>query len=431
MSEDRNRERITLLKSDYREILSLYKNDEEGFKIIKTPLELQFENADKLFLAFENLMEKNEYTEVSKVVRAIDTMIANLKIVIEETRPIVSLGHNLIPKKMEEVELEERKLSNDGFNLDYLNIEYNKEEANKKIIDIFQKLNVLNVDDSLFELKTIFDYFDSLLSDFDKEKLAKKVFQDYMTSLVLKCGKLEKINNELIRKIDDIKYNYNLENDETSVLFELKEELINIRDKYDKTVELYRSKKTPFSKLTKNMEEVKYDLSKTEEKLNVTLRILSSLKEDEQRAREQLDEIKKILFSTKEKIKSYKLPIIPRNYYVELSEAMEAIDDMNKELDKRPLTMHVINLRVDTARDLVLKVFNTVNENIKTARMAETAIIYGNRYRPVNKEVDFNLIKAENAFNKGNFKISLENAINAINIIEPGIHNKLLEEYKK
>jgi septation ring formation regulator len=115
---------------------------------------------------------------------------------------------------------------------------------------------------------------------------------------------------------------------------------------------------------------------------------------------------------------------------VELGEAMEAINNMTQELDKRPISIKTLNTRVDTARDLVLKVYNTINESIKTAKMAETAIVYGNRYRPSNKEVDFGLTKAENAFYKGNFKNSLENAINAINIVEPGIHERLLKEYK-
>ena len=89
-----------------------------------------------------------------------------------------------------------------------------------------------------------------------------------------------------------------------------------------------------------------------------------------------------------------------------------------------------LNTRVDTARDLVLKVYNTINETTKTARMAEAAIVYGNRYRTVNKDVDFGLLKAENAFSRGNYKNSLEQAISAINIVEPGIHKKLLEEFK-
>ena len=62
--------------------------------------------------------------------------------------------------------------------------------------------------------------------------------------------------------------------------------------------------------------------------------------------------------------------------------------------------------------------------------MAEMAIVDGNRYRAIYTDVEVGLIKAENAFYKGNFKNSLENAINAINVVEPGIHKRLIEEYK-
>ena len=143
-----------------------------------------------------------------------------------------------------------------------------------------------------------------------------------------------------------------------------------------------------------------------------------------------LDEIKYILNQAKTNLKSYKLPITPKNFYVELSEAAGAISDMVLELDKRPISIKTLNTRVDTARDLTLKVYNTTKEAVKTAKMAEAAIVYGNRYRALYKDVELGLIKAENAFYKGNFKISLENAINAINIVEPGIHKKLLEEYQ-
>ena len=129
-------------------------------------------------------------------------------------------------------------------------------------------------------------------------------------------------------------------------------------------------------------------------------------------------------------MKSYKLPVTPKNFYVELGEASEAIENMVKELDRRPISIKTLNMRVDTARDLTLKVYNTTKEAIKTAKMAEAAIVYGNRYRAVYKDVELGLIKAETAFYKGNFKNSLENAINAINIVEPGIYGRLIEEYK-
>ena len=428
LSEERNRETITKLKAQYREILSTYKDYENEYERVKVPLELQFENIEKLFNAFEVSMEQNAYTEVGRIVKAIADVIGNLKVIIEETRPIVSLGKSLIPKKEDDIKNIYDKMTREGYNLEYLNIDANIEEANKKIKDIFGRLNVLNVEDSLFELKTMHDYFDSLYADFDKERYSKKIYEDYSRSILIKATKLEKVNNELYKKIGDIKYSYDLTDDEVSVISEIKDEIMNIRASYDKVVDIARSKTLAYSKLAREMEIINSRLVKTEEKLNGALKTLGSLKEDELRAREQLEEIKRILSQTKEKIRSYKLPIVPKNYYVEMSEAMEAINELVKELDKRPISIKILNLRVDTARDLVLKVYNTVNETVKTAKMAETAIVYGNRYRVTNKEVDFGLIKAENAFFKGNFKNSLENAINAINIVEPGIHKKLLEE---
>ncbi len=430
LSEERNRETIIKLKSDYREIRNIYNSSEKDFEIIKKPIELQFENVDKLFSAFESAMEKNEYLEVGRIVKAIDDIIGNLKVVISETKIIVDLGNVLIPKRINDINSIYHKMKLEGFNLEYLNIEYNIEEANKKIQDIFSRLNVLNVVDSVFELKTMLDYFDSLYNDFDKERLTKTLYEDYKRSILIKVSKLEKINNELYRKIDDIKYSYDLSDDEVLVISEIKESFNNIRASYDRIVEMERNKTLAYSHLNKEMEIINGKLTKTEEKLNVALRTLGSLKEDELRARDQLDEIKDILSQAKEKVRSYKLPVTPKNYYVELSEATLAINEMVKELEKRPISIKTLNIRVDNARDLVLKVYNTINETVKTAKMAETAIVYGNRYRVTNKEVDIGLLKAESAFYKGNFKLSLENAINAINIIEPGIHERLLEEYK-
>lgn len=430
LSEEKNRDKITKLKAEYRAIVATYNDNEKDYIKVKVPIELQFENIDKLFSSFELAMDKNAYTEVGKIVKAIDTIISNLKVVIEETRIICQYGETLIPNKIEDISLIAKRMTNEGYNLEYLNIDYNIEEASKKIQDIFQRLNVLDVEDSVFELKTMHDYFDSLYSDFDKERVSRRLFDDYSRSILIKSSKLEKINNELYKKIGELKYSYDLTDEDVAVITEIKDELIDVRTGYEKMINLHRNKTLAYSKLGHEMEVINSKLLTTEEKLSATLRNLGSLKDDELRAREQLDEIKEILFQSKEKTKVIKLPLIPKNYYVELSEATEAIGEMVRELDKRPISIKILNTRVDTARDLVLKVYNTINETTKTAKMAEMAIVYGNRYRVVNKDVDFGLIKAENAFFKGNYKNSLEQAISAINIVEPGIHKKLLEEYK-
>ena len=430
LSEEKNRETITKLKSEYRSILTKYHTNEKEYEEIKNPIELQFENVDKLFSAFEVSMEKNEYTEVGKIVKAIDDTVGNLKVVIEEAPSIIIMGKKLIPDKVNDIKKITSKMEKEGYNLDYLNIDYNIVESEKKISDVFARLNVLNLEDSVFELKTILDYFDSLYHNFDKERLSKRIFEDYQRSILIKTTKLEKISNDLNKKIDDLKYSYDLSDEDISILDVIAKEIVEIKDDYNRIIDMHRRHVFAFSRLSKEMEILNNKLLKTEEKLEQTLRSLGSLKEDEERAREQLEEIKHILNQAKTNMKSYKLPVTPKNFYVELGEAAGAINDMVKELDKRPISIKTLNTRVDTARDLTLKVYNTTKEATKTARMAEAAIVYGNRYRAVYKDVELGLLKAENAFYKGNFKISLEQAINAINIVEPGIHKKLLEEYQ-
>ena len=201
-------------------------------------------------------------------------------------------------------------MKSEGYNLDYLNLDYNVSEGEKKIQDIFARLNVLNVEDSIFDLKTILDYYDGIYNDFDKEKQARKIFDEYMRKVLVKANKLEKINKGLYRKLDAIKYSYDLTDQDVKVIEVIKSELIGIKKDYNEIVDAHRSKSFAYTRLGKEMEHLNNRLSATEEKLDMTLRSLGSLEEDESRAHEQLDEIKVILCKAREKINSYKLPIV-------------------------------------------------------------------------------------------------------------------------
>lgn len=431
LSEQRNRELVTKLKTEYRTIFLKYNNsNKEDYSIVQIPLELQFENIDKLFSAFEMAMENNVYSEVGKIVKALDDTIGNLRIVIDEAPSIILMGKSMIPNRIKEISKISEKMVSEGYNLDYLNIDYNISESEKKVADIFDRLNVLNLEDSVFELRTIMDYFDRLYADFDKEKIAKKLFDEYIRSVILKCKKLKKIVTNISSKLDNIKYSYDLTDEDVKIISELNSEIDECRSLYDGVVDEFRKKNTAYTKLSKEMEKINLRLVKAEEKLDYTLRSLGSLKEDEIRAREQLDEIKSIIKQAKNHMNTYKLPTVPRSYYIELDEANDALRDLIVELEKQPISIKTLNTRVDTARDLVLKVYNTSIELVKTASMAENAIVYGNRYRAINKTINQGLMKAERDFFNGNFKSSLEYAINSINVVEPGIYKRLLEAYK-
>lgn len=425
LSESKNREIVTKLKKDYRDIYLKYNNSPSDYEGINNTIELQFENIDKLFNAFELAMENNDYSEASKIVKALTDNIGNIGIIIDEASSIILMGKKLIPAKIEDIKKIYEKMTKEGYLLDYLNIDYNISEADKKLADIFDRLKVLNVNDSIIELKTILDYFDSLYSDFDKERDAKKNYDSLSRKIAIKNKKLSTIVKNISSKIEDIKYSYDLSEEDVKVIDELNLSIKNIQNDYDIIIENFRNKSFSYSQLYKELELISSRVNVTEEKVEQTVKYLSSLKDDEVRAREQLDEIKNILESSKEKMESFKLPIIPKDYYVELSEANDALDNMIDELNKKPISIRVLNLRVDTARDLVLKLHKNTSETIKNASLAESTIVYSNRFR-YNNKINNALNRAEDYFYEGRYSEALELAIKAVSDVNPNIYNEVM-----
>lgn len=429
-SEERNRASVIKLKARYRKLKKKFTETKADYEETAKTIELQFETIEKRFEEFEYVMEKKDYEEVIYVVKGLAEMIDHMTIVIDEIPEIMLMGKSLIPKRTEDVSSEYIKLTREGYQLDYLNVEYNIVETEKKVNSIFDRVRVLNLEDVTFELKTILEYFDSLFNDFETEKLTRKYYEEGLANFNKKRKHVDKLLNAVQSGLPEMRKHYNLTDDTLDAVKLLNTEFDGIVKDYEKLETLDRNHTFPFSKLNAELEIIMLKLTKLSEKLNAILQKVGNLKDDEERARGQLEDIKLLLKQSKYQIRKNRLPIIPDNYYVELRDASDAIREIQVELSKKPLDVDTLNVRVDTARDLVFKLHNTTAEMVKTALLSEYAIVYGNRYRSSKPVINEGLIKAENLFFRGEYKKSLELSISTLDVVEPGIHKKILD-YKK
>ena len=428
-SEERNRAIITNLKSNYRDLYQKFSEDKAAYGDVVESIDLQFENIAKKFESFEVTMEKGEYTEISSIVKSLDEMLKHMSNVIEEMPSIELMITSVLPKKIEDAQNEYNEMVSEGYPLDYLNVEYNINEANKKITDIKDRSKVLNLEDSLFELKVLSDYFDSLFTDFEKEKVNRNNYEEANRVFAKKLKKNNHILEEIFNQLDDLRSLYNLSDEDIKILEDVRIDLVTLNDDYQLLLDHTGNNTFAYSKLTKEIEGLSVRLANLEEKVDMILDSIGNMKDDEVRARQQLEEIKIILRDAKNKIREYNLPVIPQHYFVELKEAQVAIKEIIKELEKKPITISVLNTRVDTARDLVLKLFQTTKHMLKTAKFAEMAIVYGNRYRSDEEDLDKYLTYAEKLFYSGEYQKSLEITINSLNKVEKGIYDKLIHLY--
>lgn len=431
LSEEKYRAIVIKLKTKYRELNKDFQDHKQMYDKMQEAVALQLENIERRFLDFEKVMEKNEYNEVVHIVKALDTMIEHMSIVIKEVPDLLLMAKQVIPNRMKEVKELNDDMVKQEYPLDYLNIDYNLEESQKNIDHILDKIRVLNLEDCMFELKTMLEYYDSLFVDFEKERLSRKVYEEMEADFSKKLEKTNKVVQEVYNQLDDIKNMYDLDDQDVETIHEVNKVLVVINDDYKKMLAKVEAKSSPYSMLHKEVEDLTNRLKVMEEDLDRALKSLGNMYDDEVRAREQLEEIESFLKQSKEKMRGYKLPIITNNYFVQLSEANEAIEEVIKELERKPIVIKTLNTRVDTARDLVLKLYNTTNEMIKTAQLAEMAIVFGNRYRTVYDEVDSGLSDAENLFFKGEYKRALDVSIKAVSMVDENIYRKLLAVYDR
>ena len=429
VSDEKYRGIVTKLKSKYRKLVSEFNNHKDDYEDIIETIELQFETIEKRFQEFENAMENNEYEEVNHIVKALDTMIDHMSTAIVEIPNLVLLSKKLIPKRIEEILASNEKMVNGGYNIEYLNITYNMEETNKNISNIIDRIRVLNLDDCMFELKTILDYLDKILDDMEKEKLARMVYSEHVVEFADRLKKTQKVVKDINKQLADIKDNYVLEDSSITNIENSKLNLESIKKSYQEIVKKESKSSEPYSTLTRNLDNLLNTLVELEEGLDAKLSTLLGVYDDEVRARSQLDEIRDLIKQCKISIRNYKLPIIVNNYFVELSEANDAIDEIAKELDKKPIVIETLNTRVDTARDLVLKLYRTTTDMVKTAQLAEMAIVYGNRFRSNRVDLNRKLENAEMLYHKGNYKDALEVSLSALELVDKDIREKLLKVY--
>ena len=431
LSEEKNRNQIVKLKNKYRGIKQDYEKNKADYKPVNNQIELQFENIEKRFQEFEIVMEKKDYDEINYLVKGITEMIDHIEYVVKEVPAILIMCNELIPGKIEDISNLYIKMTRELYQLDYLNVEYNIKETEKKVKDVLDRVKVLNLEDVVFELKTIVNYYDSLYSDFEYEKICKKTFESNVKSFKTKLIRTNKIISNLMGQIDSLSETYDLKEDDVKRLNIINDETRKIKDSYNNLMDCSKNHTFPYSKLVKELDVLMIKVSKLEESLNYDLKTIGSMKDDEIRAREQLDNIKNLLKKAKNRIRLYNIPVIPDNYFVELQDASDAIKEIQKELNKKPINIETLNIRVDTARDLVFKVFNTTNSLLKTIVMFEETYVYGNRYRSYKEKVNEGLNFAEKLFFKGEYKKALEVTMNAIDYVEPGIHNKIMKAYNE
>lgn len=422
--EEKYREIVTKLKTKYRYLDHTFKEKEPMFKDLADTIKMQFENIAKRFKDFDKVIDEKLYNEVVLVVRSLDTMIDNLDIIIKELPDILLLLNDLIPGRIKDLNEEYQNMQNEGYTLGFLNYEENISDIEKKENDILSRAKVLNINNSLFDLRMILEYLDNLFKDLEKEKDAKNQFDQLDNAFIDKKNKLEKVVKDIYSQLDDIKSLYHLNEKDLEIIDQLNLKLAQIIKDYKKLNRDKKKKQESFQKRVISINDLLNRINTTSQEFDTSLRTLGSFYEDEKRAHTEYNDIEEIIKKCRSEIRNFKLPIIHDEYFIQEEEAITALKNVDEEINNKPIVIKNLNMRVETARDLTFKLYKTTNDMTKYAYFTEQLLIYSNKFRN-DKNLDKILSRVSDLYYEGKYQESYHQILKAIKIIDEDFANKI------
>ncbi len=422
--EEKYRDIVIKLKAKFRSLERTFNEKANDYGDFQDKVRMQIENIERRFNDFDTVMEEKLYNEVVLVVNSLDTMINHLNIIIQELPGIVLLLDDLIPGRIKDLKAEYKKMVKEEYALGYLDFENNMNNIKNRENDIISRAKVLNINDSLFDLKVILEYLDGLFKDLELEKQARKEFDLNNQAFNDKTKKLENAIKDIYEQMDDIKKIYSLKESDLEVIDEVNISLSAVIKDYKKLIREVKKNETSYVKLNIDLNNLLIRFNSISNEFDSSIKSLGSMYDDEVRSREELNNMQDLLIKCKRKVRNYHLPIVHENYFVEESEARDAINEAFSELNNKPIVIKNLHMRLDTARELVFKLNNTTNNMVKYAYFTELLVVYGNKYRTTN-EMDKGLSKVEILYSKGEYEESYHQVLKLLEPIKKGITKKV------
>ncbi len=422
--EDTIRDKFIKLKAYFRDVKRSYYEQEAVLVYMKKELELKIDGITDHIEELENTINVNEYEKAESLISTIGKEVEAFSLLITNLPDLLIVVKQFIPRKVVVIENNYDKYKRNDIHLEHLKFEEKIVEVKGMTDDILERMKQLSFRDIEAQIEGIVEYCDNLSAVVDNEVKNYYVYQENYGELSQTMLDVKDYLSKLKDEIDKVKVLYEISNFDENDYLEFEEEINSIDERFNK-VELVPTDGQYYYDLNEIVINLLEDSKIAIDSVKSSTDKVLSLREDEQRAREQIVEIQFLVDTSKDMMKNANIPIIPGEFRTYVADAKDGIKYIVDELEKTPICVETLNKRVETSLELAYKLYNNTKRIIKEALLAESAMLYGNRYRSTIKGVDTEISIAERLFFKGEYHDCLNTTVNILEKTEPGIYEEL------
>lgn len=428
--ENQQRGQITELKEMFRQA----KTDLTARSVQLSPslpaLESRLGEIEKAFTSFEEWMYASEFGKAKEKMEEIQINLDELRHWIDELPELIGLANGVIPKQIDEIAELTKRLNAKQVYTRHLEVENNLaliQETTQQDQISLSRCQVTAVQEHLRENQK---RLAQLLTSLQKEETAKEDVSKHIELLGSGLTEIKNMHGQLTEHLKKDAGRFGWEN-LNDLLIEKQKSIGLLEVSLLQSTKVVEENSMPSSSLMLKLKESLQDVHNAKNDLSHAFERLSSARNDEDRAKKQLLKLHLIMNEIQVKIRKFKLPVISETYEGDLRKSYQYVNSIAKLLEESPLDIQLLNATVNDAIDHIYKLYNNVNNLVGTVEMIENTIVYGNKYRSQDAELDTQLTRAELLFRNGDYTQAIKVAIAAVEAVQPKHFEGLIKENAK
>ena len=393
-------------------------------------LEARMNEIEKAFTSFEEWMYASEFAKAKEKMEEIQTNLDELRNWLDVLPDLITLANGIIPKQMDEIADYTKRLNSHQIYTKHLEVEKNLElisDTTQQDRISLSRCLVKEVEEHLRENQK---RLSQLLTSLQKEELAHDESAKTLEQVGASINEIRELHHNLSEHLKKDAGRFGWE-DLTELLNDKAKALKLLETNYKQYVQVVEDNSLPSSTLLMNLKESMQLIHNTRNDLNHSSERLSSARNDEERAKKQLLKLHLIMNEIQVKIRKFRLPVISETYEGDLRKSYQYVNSIAKLLDEPTIDIQLLNATVNDAIDHIYKLYNNVNNLVGTVEMIENAIVYGNKYRSLDSDLDTQLTRAELLYRNGDYTQGIKVAIAAIEAVQPKHFEGLIKENAK
>jgi len=428
--ETQQRSKITDLKDAFRSLKSEYGDKASQLTLCIETLDQRIAEIEKGFSMFEEWMYASEFAKAKEKMEEINEQLLETEGLVRKLPELVTLAKGVLPKQMDEISQLYSQLKQKGVFLQHLEIPKNLEMVSDTLKEDIINLRRGVVAQVEVHLNDNRKRLEQLTSSLDREDRAHgELYETVRVSVknVKECAELYQNLKLTFQKVA-IRFGWE---DLKDVLKVSEGKLLAVDENVQRLRKLSEEHTIPASTLLISVKETLQDINNLGSELQNAMNRVNGARSDEERAKKQLLKLHIIMNEIQVKIRKHHLPSISDAYQEDMTKSYQYVHSIEKLLDENPLNVNLLNATVTDAIDTIYKLYNNVNNIVGTVEMVENAIVFGNKYRSSNPEIDDQLSRSELLFHNGDYTEAIKVAIGAIEKVHPISYEKLIKENSK